>query len=393
MARPKTKSAKPEENDTSKPIEERIKQKLGNNITLLSGDVLSSVKEWISTGSRSLNLAISNGKGYPVGRLVTIVGKKSSGKSTIVAELIKEGQNLDALVVLFDTEYTFDKTRATQLGINCEKLFIAQPDTIEDLVEQLEQIVDIAKSSKRLIIIIWDSLASTPTKSEIEGEFTEGGQYGEHSKLVSKCLRRIMGTIAESRVLFFIVNQIKTNLNAGPYADDTTYIAKLPLEFHSSVMMDIRQDGIDKDGDDPIGIFSKIRIIKNKVAPPFKECRIRIDFDSGVDKEWEALQIAKAEGRVALSGSWHEMIIPCSNCRVEEIDSETKEITTRYTGKEPDSKEKCKVCDGRTVVPRPDFNKFYASGIYDLFAKYPGLKEWFLYGTGLYAEIHTLEPA
>jgi recombination protein RecA len=370
--------------DSSKSAEEQIISKC-KGITYLNADNSSSVKEWIFCGSYKLARAVSKGLGLPVGRLTTIIGKKSSGKSTLVAEIIKESQKMDALVVLFDTEYTFSEERATQLGIDCSTLMVSQPDTIEDLFDALESIVEIAKSSKRLITIIWDSLASTPTRSEVAGVSGEGAAYGEHSKLVSAGLRKVMGTIAENRVLFVIINQVKVNLNAYGNGDDTTYIAKLPLEFHSSVMIDIRQNGVEKgktDDDDPIGIYSKLKVIKNKVSAPFKEALINIKFESGIDTDWEALEIAKEEGRALLDGSWTKIIMDCPDCRVEEIDEETGEVTYDITGK-VDGK-KCPACEGKKWVGRPEFKFFYGTAVREMYEKHPGLKEYFLFGTGPY---------
>jgi recombination protein RecA len=370
--------------DSSKSAEEQIISKC-KGITYLNADNSSSVKEWIFCGSHKLARAVSKGLGLPVGRLTTIIGKKASGKSTLVAEIIKESQRQDALVVLFDTEFTFSEERATQLGIDCSKLMISQPDTIEDLFDSLEGIVEIAKASGRLIVIIWDSLASTPTRSEVSGVSGEGGAYGEHSKLVSAGLRKVMGTIAENRVLFVIINQVKTNLSTYGNGDDTTYIAKLPLEFHSSVMIDIRQQSIDRDKEEnAIGIFSKLKIIKNKVSAPFKEALINIKFDRGIDTDWEALEIAKEEGRVFLDGSWHKIIVDCPSCRVEEIDEDTGEVFSESTGKGPDGK-KCPSCEGKKWVTRPEFKNFYGHKVGEMFQSHPGLKEYFLFGTGPYA--------
>lgn len=382
---PKKKAVKEKlEYDGTKSAEEQIIGKC-KGITYLNADNSSSVKEWIHCGSYKLARAISKGLGLPVGRLTTIIGKKSSGKSTLVAEIIKESQKKGALVVLFDTEFTFSEERAKQLGIDCSTLMVSQPDTIEDLFDSLEAIVEIAKASGRLITIIWDSLASTPTRSEVAGVSGEGASYGEHSKLVSAGLRKVMGTIAENRVLFVIINQVKVNLNAYGNGDDTTYIAKLPLEFHSSVMIDIRQNGVDRDNktEEAIAIFSKLKIIKNKVAAPFKEAVLRISFESGIDTGWEALEIAKEEGRVKLEGAWCKIVMDCPKCRTEEIDEDTGEVTYASTGKFEGKK--CPLCEGKSYISRPQFRAFYATSLDDMYIDFPYLKQYFLDGSGPYS--------
>jgi recombination protein RecA len=349
----------------------------------LSIDKISSVKEWINTGSYILDQMISRGKGLPVGKVVTITGKKGSGKSTLVAHLIKEAQKRGALTVLLDTEYAFDEDRAKKIGVDVSNLLIGQPDHIEDTLGQLERIVEIAETSKedRLIVVVWDSVAATPTKSEIEGDLGEGGSYGEHSKVLSQGFRRIMKTLSNHRILFFIVNQIKVNLSAGTYGSDVTYIGKNPLDFHSHVMLEIKQISVEKEDEVPVAILSHVKVSKNRVGPPFKEDVIRIKFEDGLDTAWEALEIARKNQRIRLNGAWQQVVIPCPACHNREWkDERTGEVWMQSSGKI--DKKECQQCEGKTQIIRDGFKQFYASNIDEYLKSHPGLEEWLVYGTG-----------
>jgi recombination protein RecA len=232
--------------DAGGTTESKIVKATEGKLRFLTTDDLSGVTQWISTGSYKLDEAISRGNGLPASKVVTITGKKGSGKTTLVAHIIAEAQKQNALCVLFDTEYAFDMARAKKIGVNPNNILIGQPDHMEDLFAQLEQTVEIAAASERLTVIIWDSVAATPTMKEVDGALGEGGHYGEHSKLLSQGFRKITGLLSKHHILLFLVNQIKTNINAMAFQSDVTYIGKNPLDFHSHVMLEIRQYGIEK---------------------------------------------------------------------------------------------------------------------------------------------------
>jgi recombination protein RecA len=350
-------------------------------LNFLNSDVLSSVNTWIHTGSYKLDEIISRGRGLPASKIVTITGKKGSGKTTIVAHLIKEAQKVDALVVLFDTEYAFDLERAKKIGVDPNRILIGQPDHMEDLFGQLENVIKIAAESNRLAVIIWDSVAATPTRKEFEGTLGEGGHYGEHSKILSKGFRKITGLLSKNHILLFLVNQIKTNINAGLFQSDITYIGKNPLDFHSHVMLEIAQVSIVKENEIPIAITSRVKVSKNRVCPPFKETILRVNFENGLDTAWEALELGELYGRVRAKGAWKQIVVPCDYCLNIEILDEKGVTTLKSSGKLLDGS-KCQNCEGSTQVIREGFKQFYAKDIASYLSEYAGLEEWLVYGTG-----------
>lgn len=354
--------------DPSKSAEvqliDNFNKKFGSGAMVrLVDDIISSVKEFIDTGSYLLNDIISNGRGWPVGKIVTITGKKSSGKSTLAAHLLAATQKAGGLAVLLDSEYAFDADRAKVIGVDVDKLLIAQPNHLEQTLAQIEEIIAIGKAANRLVVIVWDSVAATPTQKEVEGEIGEGGHYGEHSKVLSQGFRKLMKVVSEGRVVLFVVNQIKQKINAGLYENPNTFIGQNPLEYHSHIMIEIAQCGIEKDSDDvPIGIRSRIRCTKNRVAPPFRTCEIPIMFDVGVDRMLEALEIGRKYRRARLKGSWNQIVMICQTCNGV------------------NSKE-CYYCEKEGIVPDERFKQFYSKDIRGMIADNPGLEDYLVKGT------------
>lgn len=382
---PKNKKEKEKETikifvDPSKSAEiqliDNFNKKFGSGAMVrLVDDIISSVKEFIDTGSYLLNDIISNGRGWPVGKIVTITGKKSSGKSTLAAHLLAAAQKIGGLAVLLDSEYAFDAERSKIIGVDVDKLLIAQPRHLEQTLTQIEEIIAIARASNKLVVIVWDSVAATPTQSEVEGEIGEGGHYGEHSKLLSSGFRKLMKIVSENRVLLFVVNQIKQKINAGLYENPNTFIGQNPLEYHSHIMIEIAQCGIIKDNDDvPIGIMSRVRCTKNRVAPPFKSCEIPIMFDMGVDRNMEALEIGKKYRRARLKGSWNQIVMPCLMC------------------KGVNSKE-CNLCEKEGIVADERFKQFYSKDIRGMIADNPGLENYLVKGTPIPTKTEVITKA
>jgi recombination protein RecA len=337
-----------------------------NSLVPLSEDLVSSVKEFVDTGSYLVNDAISNGRGWPVGKIVTIVGLKSSGKSTLAAHLLAGAQKLGAITVLLDTEYAFDSERAKVIGVDTDNLLIAQPDHMEMALEQIEKVVAIAKATDRLVVIVWDSIAATPTKKEIEGEIGDGGHYGEHSKILSGGFRRLMRMVAETRCILYVVNQIKTKINAKPWENPETIIGQNPLDYHSHVMIRIAQCGkiSDSDGNE-IGIMSRIKVLKNRVAPPFREAEIPIMFDIGIDRAREALEIGKKYRRARQKGAWQQICIECPNCY----------------GTAKLAKGECQECEKTGLLPHPTIKQFYEKDVREMMRTFKGLEAYLVYGT------------
>lgn len=327
-----------------------------NSITFLDQDTVSSVNEWVKTGSLLIDWAVSSGKGLPVGKVVTISGKKSSGKSTLAASLVATVQKAGGIAVWLDTELAFDKARAEQIGVDTHRLLVAQPESVERVIDQIQQIIKIAENSNRLILIVWDSVAATPTSAEIEAEeLGQGGNYGEHSKLISKGLRIIIQQIAKHRVLLFLVNQIKKDLNST-YGDAATYIGKNPLDFHSHIMMEIKEAGkITRSNNEITGIESFLKISKNRVAPPFKEVTLRFDFASGIDHGYEIVKIGEMNCRVRKDGSWYCVIVPCSCGGADNNHAE---------------------CYGTGLIQAPGSSKFYLADATKYFSDNPELEAY-----------------
>lgn len=330
------------------------------SIMTLADDHTSSVSEWIPTGSYMLDDWISGGRGLPIGKVVSINGKKASGKSTIAAGILAAAQRADAIAVLLDTEYAFDKVRASVIGVDPSNLLISQPDYLEMVFQQIEKLIEIAKAANKLLVIVWDSIAATPTQKERENGIGEGGHYGEHSKVLAQGYRKIARLVAENRVLLFQVNQIKTNINAGLYQSDVTYIGKNAIDFVSHVMIEIVEGSKIKDSNDQIiGIEANVFISKNRVAAPFKRGQLHILFDRGLHRGWEALEIGKKYLRARNKGAWQEILKPCVMC----------------------NQEGCNVCEKLGSVPDTRFKKFYESQIDDVLENNPGLEQYLVYGT------------
>jgi recombination protein RecA len=341
---------------------ERCGERFGkSSVVRLADDEISSVKEFVDTGSYIVNELISNGRGWPVGKIVTIAGEKSSGKSTLAAHLLAGAQKLNAIPVLIDTECAFDSDRAKVIGVDVDNVLMGYPNCMEQCFEYIEEIIAIARAADRLVVIVWDSIAATPTRKEMEGNFGEGGFYGEHSKILSAGFRRLMKLVSENRVILYCVAQIKVNINASMFESKDTFLGQKPLEFHSHIMIRINQCGQVKDANDNvIGIESRVKVIKNRVAPPFRQNEIHILFDRGVDRAWEAIEIGKKYQRARLGGSWNEICKPCPDCLGEP--------------------KNCETCKKTGIVHDETYKKFYTKDIGEMLEQYPGLEQWLVTG-------------
>lgn len=343
------------------------------SIVKLSDDRISSVKEFIDTGSYMLNDIISHGRGWPMGRVVTITGRKSSGKSTLVAHLLAGAQKLGAITVLNDSECAFDEARAKVIGVDTDQLLMADPDHLEMALDQIQNIIEVSKATGRMIVIAWDSIAATPTKSEIENEIGGGGHYGEHAKVMSQGLRKLMKLVASNRVLLVLVNQVKDKIGAAAWEPKTSFIAQNPLEFGSHVMIEVGQCGTIKDNDDiPIGIMTRAKVTKNRLAPPFLTAELPIMFDIGIDRAMEALEIGKKYYRARLKGAWNQITKPCPDCQNTE--------NVFNTGKLVISKG-CLSCAGEGIIADSRYKQFYAKDIRFIIAENPELEAYLVRGT------------
>lgn len=254
--------------------------------------------EAISTGSLSLDLALGVG-GVPRGRVVEVYGPESSGKTTLTLHIIAEAQKEGGIAAFIDAEHALDAKYAKALGVNTDDLLISQPDTGEQALEITEALV----RSSALDIIVIDSVAALVPRAEIEGEMGDA-QMGLQARLMSQALRKLTGAISKSRTCVIFINQIREKIGVM-FGNPETTTGGRALKFYSTVRMDIRRIGAIKDGTDLIGNRTKVKVVKNKIAPPFKEAEFDIMYGTGISKTGDVLDLAVELEVVDKSGTWY----------------------------------------------------------------------------------------
>jgi len=252
----------------------------------------------ISTGSLALNKALGIG-GLPRGRVVEIFGPEASGKTTLALHAVAEAQKKDGVAAFIDAEHALDTIYARKLGVNCDDLLVSQPDTGEQALE----IADMLVRSGAVDILVIDSVAALVPRAEIEGEMGDS-HMGLQARLMSQALRKLTGTIGKTMTTVIFINQIRMKIGVV-FGNPETTTGGNALKFYSSVRLDIRRIGAIKDGQEVVGNRTRVRVVKNKMAPPFMEAEFDIMYGEGISKTGDLIDIGVEAGTIEKSGSWY----------------------------------------------------------------------------------------
>ncbi len=276
----------------------QIERQFGKGAVMRMGDHERQAIPAISTGSLGLDIALGIG-GLPKGRIVEIYGPESSGKTTLTLSVIAEAQKQGCVCAFVDAEHALDPEYAGKLGVNVDDLYVAQPDTGEQALE----ITDMLVRSNAVDVIIVDSVAALVPKAEIEGEMGDS-HMGLQARLMSQALRKITGNIKTANCLVIFINQIRMKIGVM-FGNPETTTGGNALKFYSSVRLDIRRTGSVKEGDEVIGSETRVKVVKNKVAPPFRQAEFQILYGKGIYRTGEIIDLGVQLGLVEKAGAWY----------------------------------------------------------------------------------------